>query len=128
MPLIGNVVKQIAKKVLISLWLTAATSPADVAIHKKMFGLGNTTLILSNKELNVNMKIVKSLEACGLSIKGVSETFKNEAKKQKVGILIMLLDTSGATLLGNLLTFKGTISTDEGTFRVDEGTVRASQF
>ena len=29
------------------------------------------------------MKIVKSLEDSGLSMKGVSETIKNEAKEQK---------------------------------------------
>ena len=31
------------------------------------------------------MKIVKSLEESGLSIKGVSETINNEAKKQRGG-------------------------------------------
>ena len=41
-----------------------------------------------------------------LSIKGVSETIKNDAKGQKGGFLSMLLDTLGASLLGNLLTDK----------------------
>ena len=36
-------------------------------------------------------KIVKSLEECGLMIKGVSKTIKNEAKEQKGGFLGMLL-------------------------------------
>ena len=35
-----------------------------------------TTLIISNKEMNI-MKIVKSLEDSGLLIKGVSKTIKN---------------------------------------------------
>ena len=35
------------------------------------------------------MKIVKSLEESGLLIKGVSETVKNEAKKQKGGFLML---------------------------------------
>ena len=37
------------------------------------------------------VKIVKSLEESGLLIKGVSETIKNKAKKQKDGFLSMLL-------------------------------------
>ena len=41
------------------------------------------------------MKIVKSLKESSLSIKGVSKTFKNEAKEQKGGFLEMLLGTLG---------------------------------
>ena len=37
LPLIGNVLKRLAKSVLIPLELTRATSATDVAIHKKMF-------------------------------------------------------------------------------------------
>ena len=37
LPLIRNVLKSLAKSVLIPLGLTATTSAADVAIHKKMF-------------------------------------------------------------------------------------------
>ena len=48
------------------------------------------------------MKILKSLEESGLLIKGISETVKNEAKEQKGRFLGMLLDTIGASLLGNL--------------------------
>ena len=47
------------------------------------------------------MKIDESLES-DLLIKDVSETIKNEAKEQKGGILEMLLQTLGASLLGNL--------------------------
>ena len=54
------------------------------------------------------MKIVKSLEECGLQIKGVSETIKN-VKEQKGRFLSMLLGTLGASFLGNLLVGKGTI-------------------
>ena len=50
------------------------------------------------------MKIVKTLEDSGLLIKVVSETIKNEAKKQKGGFLGMLLGTLSTSLLGNLLT------------------------
>ena len=82
MPLIGNVLKPLAKSVLIPLGLTAAAaaSATDAAIHKKMFGSGFTILIISNEEMNDIMKIVKSLEVSAL--KGVSETVQNEAKEQ----------------------------------------------
>ena len=53
------------------------------------------------------MKIIKSLKDAGLFNKGGSETVVNEAKKQKVGFLSMLLCALGARLLGNLLTGKG---------------------
>ena len=62
LPLIGNVLKPLAKSVLIPLGLTAAASATDAGIHKKMFESGMTTLIISNEEMNDIMKIVKSLE------------------------------------------------------------------
>ena len=71
-----NVLKPLAKSVLIHLELTAAAAAAaaaaasvtDPAIHKKMFRSGHpfdlaslmTTLIVSNEEMNDIMKIVKS--------------------------------------------------------------------
>ena len=84
----------------------AAASATDTAIHKKMFRSEFSSLIISNKEMEDIMKIVKSLEASGLLIKGVSETIKNEAKEQKRGFIGMSLETLGASLLGNLLTEK----------------------
>ena len=78
-----------------------------------MFGSGNTTLIISNEEMNDIMKIVESVEESGFFIKGITETFKNEAKEQKEGFLSMLLGTLGASLLGNLLAGKGTIKADD---------------
>ena len=83
--------KALAKSVLIPLWLTAAASATDVAIHKKMFGsrtlppdvASRTTLVISNEEMNDIMKIVKSLEESGFLINGVSQTIKSEAKEQK---------------------------------------------
>ena len=65
-------------------------------------------------------KIVKSLEGSGLLKKGVSETIKNEAKKQKGGFLGILLGTLGASLLGNLLTGKSTIRAGQETIRASE--------
>ena len=52
LPLIGNVLKPLAKGVLIPLELTAAASETDAAIRRKMFRSGNTTLIISNEEMN----------------------------------------------------------------------------
>ena len=45
-----------------------------------MFGSRKTALIISNEEMNEIMKIVKSLEESGLSIKIVRKTIKNRAK------------------------------------------------
>ena len=127
MCLIGNVLKPLAKSVLIPLGLTTAASATDATIHKKMFGSGTTILTISNEEIHDIMKIVKSLVDSGLLIKGVSETIKNEAKKQKGGFLGMLLGTLGASLLGNLSTNKGTIIAGEETIRAGEGTIRTGQ-
>ena len=112
MPLIANVLKPLAKSILILLGLTAAASATDAAIHKKMFGSGRpldlashvTTLTILNEEMNDIMKIVESFEESGLLIKCNSETKNNKSKEQKEGCLGMLLGTFGASLLGNLLT------------------------
>ena len=79
-PLKENVLKPLAKNVLIPLGLTAAASATDAIIHKKRFGSGTTILIISNDEMNDINKIIKSLEEAGLLIKAVSETIKNKAK------------------------------------------------
>ena len=70
MPLRGNVLKPLTESLLIPLGLSAA-STTDAAVHKKMFGSGTTTLIISNEEINGLMKIVKSLEESGLLIRAV---------------------------------------------------------
>ena len=62
LPLMKNKLKPLAKSVLIPLGLTTAASATDAAIHKKIFGSGMTTMIISNEEMNDIMKIVKSLE------------------------------------------------------------------
>ena len=113
-----NKLKPVAKSVLIPLRLTAAVSATVAAIHKKMFGSGAMTLIISNEEINDFMKIVKSLEKSGLLIKGVSETIQSEAKEQKGGFLCMLLGT--ISLLGNILAGKGVLRAGEGTTRAGQ--------
>ena len=120
LPLIGSVIKPLAKSVLIRLGLTASASATDVAIHKKIFGSGMTTLIISNEEMNNIIKINKSLEETGLLIKGVIKAIKNQERGKKGRFLSLLLGTLGASLLGNLLAGKGTI-------RAGKGTIRAGQ-
>ena len=78
-----NVTKPLAKSVLIPLGLIAAASAADAEIDKNILGSGNTTLIVSNNEMENISKIVKSLEDSDLLLKGVTETIQNEAKEQK---------------------------------------------
>ena len=121
LPLIKNVIKPLAKSVLIPLGLTAAVSAADAGIHKKILGSGHnrssssawhnhpscTTLIISNNEMEDISKIVKFLEDSGLLLKWVTETVQNEVKEQKGGFLNMLLGTLGASLLGNILIGQG---------------------
>ena len=66
LPLMKIVIQPLAKNVLIPLGLTAAASAADAGIHKKILGSGhNTTLIISNDEMEDILKIVKSLEDSG---------------------------------------------------------------
>ena len=77
-------IKPLAKSVSIPLGLTVAESAADARIHEKILGSGNmTTLIISNDEIHVIIKIVKSREDSGLLLKGVTETVQNEVKRTK---------------------------------------------
>ena len=128
-----SVIKPLAKSVLLPLGLTVAASAADVGIHKKILGSGhnnNTILIISNDEMDDILKIVKSVEDSGVLLKGVGETFQNEAKEKKGGFLSMLLGTLGTSLLGDLLTKnlsgKGAIRAVEGTIRAGYGSKRSS--
>ena len=97
----------LAKNVLAQLGITAAASAIDAGIQKKKppqkHGSGTTTLIISNKEMNDIIKIVQALEDSNILLKGVTKTIKNKTKEQKGEFLSMLLDTLGASLLGNIL-------------------------
>ena len=131
--LIKNIIKPLAKSVLIPLGLTAAVSAADAGIHKKIMRSGNpssshnTVLIMSNDEIEDIIKIVKYLDDSGLLIKGVIETVENEVKEQKGGFFSMLLGTLGASLLGNLLARKGIYRAGKGKeiYRAGKGVLRA---
>ena len=119
--MIKNVIIPLAKSVLIPFGLTEASS-SDAGIHKKILGSGgHTTLIISNKDIEELLKIVKCLEDSGLLLKGVTELVQNEVKEPKGGFLGMLLGTLGASLLGNLLTGKGTFHAGKGIHRAGKG-------
>ena len=90
--------------------------------------LHNTTLIISNDEIEDIIKTVKSLEDSDLLLKGVTEAIQIEVKEQKGWSLSVLLGTLGTSLLGNVLTGKGIYKAGKGK-RIDragEGILRAS--
>ena len=103
-----KVAMPLAKNVLAPLGLSVAMSAIDGSIKKKMLGSGATTLIISNDEMDDILKIVKS----------------------RGGFLGMLLDTLGASLLGDVLSKvlsgKGVIRAGEGTIRAGYGSKRPS--
>ena len=89
--------------------------------------MGNTTLIISNKNIEDLIKIIKSLEDSGLLLKGVTESVQNDVKKQKGQFLSMLLGTLGASVLGNILTGKRINKKGKGISRAGKGIVRAGE-
>ena len=120
LPLMKNVITALAKSALIPLGLTAAASSADAGIYKKILGSGNTTLIISNKDMEDLIKIVKSPEDSGLLLKRVTESVQNEVKEQKGGFISTLLGTLASSSLGSLLTGKGIHRAGEGIVRAGE--------
>ena len=104
----------LAKNILAPLGITAAASVIDVEIQKKIHSSGTIVLIISNKEMSGIMKIVQALEDSNVLLKGVTKTIKNKIKEQKEGFLSILLDTLGASLLGNILAGKGILRAGSG--------------
>ena len=70
--LVMKVTVPLVKHILAPLGITAAASAIDPRIQMKIQGLGTTTLIISNKEMNDWMKIVQSLEYYHILLKGVT--------------------------------------------------------
>ena len=93
LPLMNNVIKPLAKRILIPLGLTAVASAADAGIHKKILGSGhnpsssalhnNAKLIISNEEMKDIIRIIKSLEDSSLLPEGSSKTIQKEPKELK---------------------------------------------
>ena len=96
----------LARNILAPLGITAAASPIDAGIQKKIHGSGITTLITSNKKINDIMEIVQILEDSDILLKGITKTIENETKEENGWFLGMLLGTFGACLLRNMLTGK----------------------
>ena len=57
-------------------------SATDAAIQKKMHRSGTKTVEFSNKDLDDITKIVKTLEDSDVLMKGITETLKNDMKKE----------------------------------------------
>ena len=125
-----KVAMPLAKNVLAPLGLTAAMSVIDGSIQKKIHGSG-VKLIIEQEDMNDIMKTIEALENSGILLKGVSKIIENETREQRGGFLSMLLDTLGASLLGNLLTGgKGIMRAGEGSVASrakGEGIVRAGE-
>ena len=68
-----NLLKLLAKSILIPLGFTVASSAADTGIHKEILGSGMTILTISNEEIGDIMKIVKSVVESSLLIEDVSK-------------------------------------------------------
>ena len=88
LPLMKNVIKPIAKSVLVPSRLTAAVSAAEAGIHKKIWGSGTTTLVISNDEMKDIIRIVKFLEDSGLLLKEVSKTIQVKLKNKNDDFLV----------------------------------------
>ena len=87
LPLLKSVIE-----ILGVLGLTAAASATDATINKKMLRYGNhTKLIISNDDVQDLLKIVKSLKDSDILLDGITETVKNDVKKQRSGFLSMAL-------------------------------------
>ena len=65
----------LAQYILAPLVLKAAASAIDARIQKKIHGSGTTTLLISNKEMNDIMKIVKALKQLKTKQKNKKEDF-----------------------------------------------------
>ena len=96
LPLIKNVIKALAKSILILLGLIEATPAAGAGIHTKNLRIKEYNTNNIKDEIDDIIKIIKSLEYSGSLLKRVTETVQNEVKEQKGGFLNMLLGTLGA--------------------------------
>ena len=65
LPLMKNVLRPLAKDIFLQLGATVALSAINVAIQKNIYGSWMTTMIISNKEMEDIVKIVKYLEESG---------------------------------------------------------------
>ena len=76
-----KVVVPLAKNILALLEIITTASAIDAGIEKKIDGSGTTTLIISNKEMNVITKLVQALEDSNILLK---ESLKQLEMMQKI--------------------------------------------
>ena len=124
LPLVKNVLKSLAKNVLLPFGVSEGIPASDATIQKKIYGSGTTALIILKEEMGDIMKIVKLLEESGLLMQGISETVKNETKEQKGGFLLMLLGILAPSLLGSAVTRREVIRAGKDTIRAGESKIR----
>ena len=74
----------LARNVWAPLGITAAASALDAGIQKKIHGSGNTTLIISNEEMNDITKFVQALENSNILLKESLRRLKIKQKNKKV--------------------------------------------
>ena len=78
----------LGKNILVPLGLSAAMSATDATIQRKFHGSGNSknsgtkTVRFSNKALDDVTKIIKALDDSDVLMKGITETLKNDIKKE----------------------------------------------
>ena len=114
LPLMKSVLTRFAKSALLRLGLSLRILAADAAIQIGNYCIDNFKW--RNGRYNEN----SLLEESGLLIKGISDTIKNEAKKEMEGFLPILLGTLAASMLRSTLTGRGVIRAGEGTIRAGE--------
>ena len=73
----------LAKNILALLGITAAASAIGTGIHQKIHGSGNTTLIISNEEMNDIWKTFQALEDPNILLEGVTKPIKIKQKNKK---------------------------------------------
>ena len=95
---------KLAKKILDPLRITAAAPAIDAGIQNKIHGSGKTTLIISNKEKNYIMRIVRALEG--------SNTLLKVCTKRRIFRNVIRYFRS--YLLENMLTGKGILRAGYG--------------
>ena len=72
----------LGKNILAPPGLSAAMSATDATIQKKVNGYGTKTVRFSNKDLDDMTKIVKAVEDSHVLMKGITQTLKNDIKKE----------------------------------------------
>ena len=82
LPKLIKPVVSLGKNNLAPIGLSAAMSAIDAAIQKQVQSYGTKTVRFSNKDLDDMTKIVKASEDSDVLMKGITETLKNDIKKE----------------------------------------------